>query len=489
MCLLHIKAEDKCYINHDSDSILDIICGLQRYFERHGTAHDRIDAAYYMGGAYRDRGEIPLAIKWYKKVIGSAANIPLTFSDSCTLAFAYAQLAGMNDVIEDSVDEYKNMKTSFEIQKRLKIANFRTYKDMAQAARDMNKMDEAEKLYQSCFQMLLSNKLENRHIGLLGELLSFYVAQGKAQLADFTKELLMSLPAHTLQSNAYAALASYYRVIRTNNDSALFYTLRAAELENRWQAKANLTKRAACLYEEQGDKDLAIKYMHKYLFLCDSVKTISRKEANMTSVLLVLHKDLDEAKKECEVYQEKTTIYGYFILGLAILLVIVGSMSNLILRKHRRSENELCFRIQEKEEINKNLKSRNLELQESLKKWELHKSANEELHNLQEFLRKKEFTPNCSLYREEWLHVFTVVDMLCPSFRNDILKLNPNMEEGSLIFLYLMKLGKSRAGIARILDKSPSNVGRTISKVESELGKTIEEVIGHVLITTTGSLS
>lgn len=478
LCLLRIKAEDKCYINHGSDAALDSIRRLQAYFEKNGTLREKMDACYYLGGSYRDRQDYTQAFRWYKKVIGIAAGKTLTFSDSCTLTFTYSQLSGLSDAIDDHASAYRQMKTSFELQKRLHIADFRTYKDMAQAARDLNKMDEAERNYQACFVLLLEDGIQRQHEGVLGELLSFYVNRRNSYIADLIKGWLFSLGSSSLQSNASAALANYYENLKENNDSALYYTLQAFSCEERVPARANLAKRAAHLYEVLGDEENALAYVHQYFDLCSAEKTRAERRAHMAKTMLELYEKAETSSKKADAYSERLRYSHVIIFAILILSITCIGIGLYREKRWKRRESNRYEIIEGVKARNEELTKQNQELEGSLRNWEQRKTANEELQHLQDFLRDKEYALNNALHPEDWLQVFTVVNRMCPTFRQDILNLSPHMSDSALIFLYLMKLGKSRASIARILEKSPSNVGRAISKIEAQLGKTAEEAIG-----------
>lgn len=49
--LLKIKAKDKLYIPHESDSLIKSIV---QYYEGYGTPDQLMEAYYYLGSAYRD---------------------------------------------------------------------------------------------------------------------------------------------------------------------------------------------------------------------------------------------------------------------------------------------------------------------------------------------------------------------------------------------------------------------------------------------------
>ena len=49
LSLIKYKVEDKLFVIHNSDSIINI---LNDYFQKHGTIKDRLQSLYYMGSTY-----------------------------------------------------------------------------------------------------------------------------------------------------------------------------------------------------------------------------------------------------------------------------------------------------------------------------------------------------------------------------------------------------------------------------------------------------
>ena len=67
--LLLADAMNKAYVDIKSDSILKEVV---RYYDRHGSANERMRAHYLLGCAYRDMGEAPMALKCYQDAVEQA---------------------------------------------------------------------------------------------------------------------------------------------------------------------------------------------------------------------------------------------------------------------------------------------------------------------------------------------------------------------------------------------------------------------------------
>ena len=68
---LRIKAKDKAYIRHESDSlILDVI----GYYSDHGNSGQLAEALYYGGRVYSDLGDYPTALQYFQDALDSLSG-------------------------------------------------------------------------------------------------------------------------------------------------------------------------------------------------------------------------------------------------------------------------------------------------------------------------------------------------------------------------------------------------------------------------------
>ena len=67
--LLRADAQNKRYVKFTTDSVLKEVV---EYYDRKGTANERMRANYLLGRAYYDMGEIPMALKYYHEAADQA---------------------------------------------------------------------------------------------------------------------------------------------------------------------------------------------------------------------------------------------------------------------------------------------------------------------------------------------------------------------------------------------------------------------------------
>lgn len=64
--LLTIKARDKAFIPHTSDTLIRKIVA---YYDAHGSTRERVEAYYYLGSVYRDLHNSPQVVDSYLKAL------------------------------------------------------------------------------------------------------------------------------------------------------------------------------------------------------------------------------------------------------------------------------------------------------------------------------------------------------------------------------------------------------------------------------------
>ena len=87
--LLLADACNKCYDTLPSDSILQEVAD---YYDRHGSANEQVRAHYLLGCAYRDQGNAPLALNYYR-IASEKADTLAANCDFLTLSRVYGQIA------------------------------------------------------------------------------------------------------------------------------------------------------------------------------------------------------------------------------------------------------------------------------------------------------------------------------------------------------------------------------------------------------------
>jgi len=110
--LLTIRASDKAYITHTSDSlILDVI----NYYASHRTAPDRYPMALYYGGrVYADLGNYPTAMEYFQKALDLLPPDTDDLSLRCNVLSQYGRMLFFLRLYDDAITQ---VKSAIEIEK------------------------------------------------------------------------------------------------------------------------------------------------------------------------------------------------------------------------------------------------------------------------------------------------------------------------------------------------------------------------------------
>lgn len=93
--LLWASAQNLSYVPFTTDSVM---AEVVRYFDRHGTATERMRAHYLLGCAHRDMGDAPMALKCFNTAV-EAADTTRSDCDLATLSRIHSQMAGLYEQV------------------------------------------------------------------------------------------------------------------------------------------------------------------------------------------------------------------------------------------------------------------------------------------------------------------------------------------------------------------------------------------------------
>ena len=89
--LVYAQAQNKAFMDFDTDSIVKEVV---EYFEQVGTEFEKMQAYYVLGCAYRDMGEVPLAIDAYNSAT-QFDNDKNPETEKRLLSSIYSQMANL----------------------------------------------------------------------------------------------------------------------------------------------------------------------------------------------------------------------------------------------------------------------------------------------------------------------------------------------------------------------------------------------------------
>lgn len=430
--MLRIKAEDKLYIPHTSDSLINRIV---RFYEQQGDDRRLAEALYYKAGVYRDCNEPSRAIRTYL----SAAEVGCNHD---TLnGRIYGQLAAL----------YAYQKAYHESMKALRQAlvyNIKCddYLGIAYSWRDIARIfdrqyspDSAEVYYSKAYNLMKEKGFTRPAYGVLSEWADFSYAQGRHNTA---KAFAYKILGDHFDELAALVLAKYYWQ-KNNLDSALFYSVEALQTNDIYHRRTayGILKEIAL---SQGKQEDAHRYARCYRKVSDSISRMTRTEATVR---------INHEAEKLDLLSHMKRLRHILVLALILLMagIIYMGRNTHIFHKKQRLNKELT--LEENSQVTLSEKQQSLE-----KRLETFQQSAIYLH----FCR---VTQSRELSEDHWRQLVNALNKVYPTFISKLYSLNPKLTELELRTCCLIKIGISTNRISALIAHSPSAVNSILTRL------------------------
>lgn len=504
--LLKTGAEDKLYIKHCSDSLMQSIV---RFYENYGNPEKLMLAYYYLGSTFRDMNDAPKAIHYYQKATDIGENIP---KQHTLLSIIYGQIGDLlayQCVYDESL---VTTQKALNICKRHNDSIRYPYllRNIARMWEDTNK-DSMLSYYHAAYQQALRNKKNQTGNIILGELGAVYYSLGEKERA---KNILLELiQKENISAVELLCLGKLY-YSENKLDSANYYLTEVLKSTSaRFSQKAEAYKKLAKIKEQQGNLPEALNYSNNAIIYFDSVWNTTSTEAvaKVNALYNYQHTEQINLQLKQKNYQKKVAIYQISIALFIIILIFVCAVIYLRQKKETAIQQEKKLRQQEEkkyrqskayiEDNKRQLAKLNELLQQAAKENNLSKqqllntqkelleltnkqailvqSRNElqeehlEASPIYKFFHKGDGS-NIKVGDEEWQQLQNTIDALYNGFTEKLYSLYPSISEMELRICYLIKIKVPPTSIAHILKRGVSAVsmtrGRLYEKMHGQKG-------------------
>jgi len=343
--LLTIKANDKAYINHTSDSL---ILSLVDYYEHGGDPAYLGEAYYYAGSTYRDLGDAPRALEYYQKALDAMPGD----ENLKVKSKVYAQMGdlyGRQDLTQEALSSYRNSYKSDLILNDTAgmIYNLR---DIAYTLRRLNQVDSA-----FCY-LRQANTLSSLYYGdtllsnlVTSQIAALYSAVGIYDSAKYYIQPSLEHISRTNLSSIYSIASNlYYRIGQF--DSVRYYDSLILKYGDQ-QAKLYAYYKQAIIASSQKRNKDAISFMKDFFLLNDSVQSTIDTEnlARMSTLYNYQLRERENAKLELENEKYKKMVIAF--TGSFIILLLVGAFLIIIVRKKQLESRLRILRLKDNWEI------------------------------------------------------------------------------------------------------------------------------------------
>lgn len=501
--LLTVKAKDKLYIPHTSDSVIKSIVS---FYQTYGEADKLMEAYYYLGCVYRDMKDVPRAVTAYQRAgeIGKHSRrydvLGRIYEHIGTL-FAYQSL------YEDAMKAYKTSYT-YHLKQQDDRGQVYTLRDIGRMHESLEQPDSAEYYYQVAYKKAFEIKDQRLINSISVEFGGFCVDWEKP---DSAKKIFSRIQVSKNDAVYLMTLGSAFR-LTSQLDSALFYYRQALQEGKRKQSiylKSKVNRYLSEIEAQKGNYRAALTYARQTQQWEDSIKKITRTEAiaKIHALYNYQHTEKENERLLLENEQKKNQNYLLIIclllgIGLAAFYISYKRKQKRMARQREkhllRLKDEQYKKsqayIQEKEkeiaelEIllqqvegekdslqNKLLLFRQALLKTSVQQAQVEKSEKDVLiaclkksdiyHSFHQAARSEENV----ITEEMWKELGHLLDMTYTDFTAKIYELYPQLSDHELHVCYLVKIEIPIKDIAKLLNRSTPAISNCRSRLYKKL--------------------
>ena len=489
--LLRHKAMNKAYISFTSDSKMKEVVD---YYDRHGSANERMLANYVLGCVYRDMHEVPLALEYYNKATEQAD----TTAADCDYGTLYRVYSQMGFLFSKQYLPYQLLDAFGKAEKYAYLA-----KDTLNAIINyQNKGDAYDYLGRKDSVVAINLRSANmfKRIGdnynaaiALGCNYSYYIEKQDSVNAKKAFEAYFSTgyEGNSNYGDAKAFLlcekGRYYMFI-SQLDSAFSCLNQSLKLSKSYSNKAAATKVLAQYYARVNKPVLAMKYALKSSEYNDS-DLLAVRESQLQQIQAMYNYGRNqEIARKAELKAERITMLVYVLIagGVVIFLLLTHlylkqlkkKKEKILVTKHLYDDSLLKLRQKQEElELLRTVNDRKIadvikekeqtinKLKEDLKDIR-DKYSNSSLSDVDILLKESsiykrikylELHPKETMRENDWIELEETIEQLIPSF---IPLLKNRLNVMAYRICLLVKLEISTSSIAILLGLSSSAISK-----------------------------
>lgn len=490
--LLRHKAMNKAYISFTSDSIMKEVVD---YYDRHGSANERMLANYVLGCVYRDLHEAPLALEYYNKATEQAD----TTAADCDYGTLYRVYSQMGFLFSKQYLPYQELNAFDKAEKYAYLAKdtfnaIVNYQNQGEVYAFLGKKDSVIAINLQAAKLF--KKHGNDYVAAIafGCNYNYYIEKKDSINAKKAFEAYNSA-GYEGNSNYEDAKAyvlyqkgTYYLFVN-KQDSAYDNLSLSFKMCKSYSIKAATTKALAQYYAKVNQPAMAMKYALQSSEYNDSDLIGVRKTQLQQVQAMYDYSRNQEIVKNAEQKAERSTRMNYMIVLSCLMLFLLLSyiyrkqiaikkkkiaVSKLLyedsLLKLKRlqderaklvaeNDNKLAQVIMEKENTISKLKTEITHIQE---RYSLSSVSDADLILKDSSIYKKikfiEVHPKEKMCEEDWKELADTIEEVVPNF---IPVLKNKLNDKDYQICLLVRLGFSTSLVARLLGLSDAAISKS----------------------------
>lgn len=264
--LFTIKAHDKAYILHTSDSI---IMQIVEYYEKNSDQH-LSEAYYYAGRVYSDLSDMPRALHYFQKAI----SLQQSNSDYKLTSKVYSQIGTLllyQDIYSEAMTAFRKAYQYSRLEND-SISIIFNLRDIGSAFVGFGNADSALHYYKKAY--IKAKKLNQwKCINMMqGELTKLYTQLHQYNVAKKMLDEAMQNPYRPNKSGLYSIAAELYE--RTGNlDSARYFYHILIDSGTIYAKQSSHLGLSRIALKEKNSQSL-MSHIEQYIVYCDSIQKI-----------------------------------------------------------------------------------------------------------------------------------------------------------------------------------------------------------------------
>lgn len=331
--LLTVKARDKAYIRHTSDSL---IRNVLRYYERQDDKKHLPETYYYAGRVYSDLGDAPQALNYFIRASETADG-----KDYDLLSRIYSQIGTLylyQDVYDKALPVFRKC-YQYNLLEGDSAGMVYAIRNMGRTYRTLDQVDSALHYYKEADSLAIklgSNLLRMR---VNGEFSAYYTQLG------MYKEAYKCLQWAFLQFNsddrapAYSTVAHYYLNIN-QLDSALIYFTKLLKMDD-YLYLQSAYKGLGEIATKRGNYAEACSYWALYEMYRDSVQSITQTETVRKINALYNYQLREEENNRLQMQNRQQKNYIVWITASMVVVALFFAYRQNRKRKEEGRINQL----------------------------------------------------------------------------------------------------------------------------------------------------
>ena len=335
--LSRTEADDKCYIQHVSDSSIRIAAGC---YDSYGSALQRVRADYLLGRVYCDMHLYGHALTSFNKAIAVDAENDSVINRYKARAATWAGYVYEVEGLHKDALRYNKLAYGYAKKAGAQVTEIYSLRDIGRSYRDLKRNDIAIPYYQQAAKKAKTIDDANLYNMVMEELAGIYIEEGRLDEAYAALNTKFLATTDKDIASHYYIWAMYFEKIG-QLDSAVAYDKRGMKYSE-ISIKRDVSLDLARLLTKQGKRDEAMEYYEKYSVYSDSVEASELKETS--DMLSQVEKSIDVERKNAALASSQLRLAA--VMSILVVVVVIASVALLgMYLKRKRKQREQLERV------------------------------------------------------------------------------------------------------------------------------------------------